>query len=231
MRSWWPHEQLSIAAALAAALHHSAQRGSDARLETHFAPRGQTTATEEEVREVYGALEGQKRPPPGTRPEQLPEVAGPQLAAVTVGFVAAGAPSLTVVPVSDDRIDDAALQFLLQQSLLARAEEEEEKAREVAVVKELEEDLVLREQRLLRQVDELRGAGTEAQAECSRLELAAIRWCKVKAKILKRKERRKKKKKKRRKPGSCSLALHGVSRFSLPLIRHGQHAHASVARS
>ena len=58
MRSWWHHEQLSIAAAVAAALHHSAQRGSDARLETHFAPRGQTTATEEEVREVYGAFRG-----------------------------------------------------------------------------------------------------------------------------------------------------------------------------
>ena len=66
--------------------------------------------------------------------------------------MAAGAPSLTVVPVSDDRIDDAALQFLLQQSLLARAEEEE-KAREEAEVKELEDDLVLREQRLFRLVD------------------------------------------------------------------------------
>ena len=135
MRSWWHHEQVSIAAAVAAALHHSAQRGSDARPETHFAPRGQTTATEEEVREVNDALEGQKRPPPGMRPAPLPEVAGPQVA-VTVGYVAAGAPSLTVV--SDDRIDDAALQFLLQQSLLARAEEEE-KAREEAEVKVMEE--------------------------------------------------------------------------------------------
>ena len=40
-----------------AALHHSAQRGSDARPETHFAPRGQTTATEEEVREVRRSTE------------------------------------------------------------------------------------------------------------------------------------------------------------------------------
>ena len=137
---------------------------------------------------TYVAPRGQETPPPGTRPEQLPAAPGPQLAAATVGFVAAGAPSLAVVLVSDDRIDDAALQVLLQQFLLARAEEEE-KAREVAVVKELEEDLVLREQRLLRQVDELRGAGTEAQAECSRPELAAIRWCMVKAKILKRRRR------------------------------------------
>ena len=41
------------------------------------------------------------------RPALLPEVAGPQ-AAATVGYVAAEAPLLTVVPVSDDRIDDAA---------------------------------------------------------------------------------------------------------------------------
>ena len=89
------------------------------------------------------------------------------------------------------------MQFLLQQSLLPRAEEEE-KAREEAEVKVLEDDLVLREQRLLRLVHELHGAGPETQAECSRLELAAIRWCMVKAKILKRKERKKKKKKRRK---------------------------------
>ena len=57
-----------------------------------------------------------------------------------------GAPSLSVVPVSsDDRIDDVALQFL-HQSLLARTEEE--KAREDAEVKELEEVVAQRMQRL-----------------------------------------------------------------------------------
>ena len=218
-RSWLRHEQLSVKMALSAALHHSRGVGP----ELHEAPRGLKTdrAVEEEVREVNDALQGQKRPPPGMRPAPLPEVAGPQ-ATVTVGYVAAGAPSLTVVLVSDDRIDDAALQFLLQQSLLARAEEEE-KAREEAEVKELEDDLVLREQRLFRLVEQLHGAGLEIQAECSWLELAAVRWYMVKAKILKRKEKRKK--------GSCSPALHDVSRFSLPLVRHRPHAHASVARS
>ena len=154
MRSWWHHEQVSIAAAVAAALYHSAQRGSDARPETHFAPQGQTTATEVEAHLQYYAPRGQEQPPPGVRPAPLPEVAGPQ-AVVTVGYVAAGTPSFTVV-----------LQFLLQQSLLARAEEEE-KAREEAVVKELEEDLALRERRLLQLVGELRGAGSEAHGEAS----------------------------------------------------------------
>ena len=103
--------RLSVKLALSAALHHSRDVGPELR----EAPRGPKTdrAVEEEVREVYDALKGQKRPPPGMRPAPLPEVARPQ-AAVTVGYVAAGAPSFTMVPVSDDRIDDAALQFLLQ---------------------------------------------------------------------------------------------------------------------
>ena len=68
---------------------------------------------EEEVRELNDALEGQKRPPLGERPAPLSEVAGPQ-AAVTVGYVAAGASSLGVPPVgAHDGLDDATVQFLL----------------------------------------------------------------------------------------------------------------------
>ena len=191
MRSWWHHEQVSIAAAVAAALHHSAQRGSDARPETHFAPRGQTTATEEEVREVNDALEGQKRPPPGMRPVPLPEVAGPQ-AAVTVGYVAAGAPSLTVVPVSDDRIDDAALQFLLQQSLLARAEEEEE-AREEAEVKVMEEKVDKMMEQLAERVREVaRRDGFRLSLNLSNLERTACTFVAHSEGLRKKKEKRKK---------------------------------------
>ena len=56
--------------ALSAALHHSRGVGS----ELYEAPRGQKTdwaeeeEEEEEVHEVNDALEGQKRPPPETRP-------------------------------------------------------------------------------------------------------------------------------------------------------------------
>ena len=80
----------------------------------------------------------------GTRPEQLPVAPGPQ-AAVTVGYVAAGAPSLVLALVAvHDGLDDATAQVLLQQSLRARAAEEEE-AKEVAEVKELEDVVVMRE--------------------------------------------------------------------------------------
>ena len=157
MRSWWHHEQLSIAAAVAAALHHSAQRGSHARPETHFAPRGQTTATEEEVRKVNDALEGQKRPPPGMRPAPLPEVAGPQ-AAVTGGYVAAGATLLGALLLADSSaevIDGSTLSFLVE---VKRKEE----AVEAAELVELEGRLLVVLQR-----DGDEGTGVTCQTPAS----------------------------------------------------------------
>ena len=95
---------------------------------------------EVEAHEQYYAPRGQEQPPPGVRPAPLPEVAGPQ-AAVTVGYVAAVAPSLAVVRELDLLHDGATVQFLFQQSLLARAQEEEE-ARELEEVKRMEEAVV-----------------------------------------------------------------------------------------
>ena len=76
LRSAWRHEQLSVAMAVAAALHHSAQRGAGPA--TYSAPRGQTTATEGEVREPNNAPRSQKPPLPGEHPGVLkePEVQG-----------------------------------------------------------------------------------------------------------------------------------------------------------
>ena len=139
LRSWWRHEQRIVAAALASATHQSAPRSGWP--EQHNAPRGPTTgsAMEVEVHEQYYAPRGQEQPPLGVRPAPLPEVAGPQ-AAVTVGYVAAVAPSLAVVLVSDKMHDDAAVQFLLQQSLLARAQEEEAREQEEEGEEEEEEE-------------------------------------------------------------------------------------------
>ena len=69
LRSAWRHEQLSVAMALAAAAHHSAQ--------PNAALRGQkpgTRAKEGEVREEHQAPRGQTRLPPGMRPALLVEV-------------------------------------------------------------------------------------------------------------------------------------------------------------
>ena len=119
LRSWLRHEAQSVAAARTAARHHSA------------GPREKVVTRREH--EENDGLRAQTTPLPGAR---LPEDAGPQ-AAVTVGYVAAGAPSLAVVLVSDMMHDDATVQFLLRQSLLARAQEEEE-AEEAEVLKQLE---------------------------------------------------------------------------------------------
>ena len=129
----------------------------------------------------------------GVRPAPLSEVAGPQ-AAVTVGYVAAVAPSLAVVLVSDMTHDDATVQFLLQQSLQARAEEEEQ-AREEAEVKELEDDVALKEGRLLvleRDRTHAVRITRDTWTSLSSVEQAAVHWFLAKEKVKKRKEKRKK---------------------------------------
>ena len=96
--------------ALSAALHHSRVVGP----ESYEAPLGLMTDRAE-----GGGPQGGPRPTgtdatsSRTRPEQLPAAPGPHLAAVTVGYVATGAPSLVVAPVAaHDGLD------LLQQYII-----------------------------------------------------------------------------------------------------------------
>ena len=181
LRSWWRHEQRSVAVALAAATHHSAPRSGWP--EQHNSPRRPTTASAMEV-EAHDPR-GQEQLPPGVRPAPLPEVAGPQ-AAVTVGYVAAGAPSLAVVLVSDMLHDDATVQFLLQQSLLARSQEEEE-AREQEEDKRQEEAVVTRMLRLEAEV--MKYAGRD-RSQLSDLEKAAVTLVAHSDALRRRRERR-----------------------------------------
>ena len=67
LRSWWRHEQQSVRAALAAALHHSRDVGPG----TNDAPRGQTTARETEEPELFTLFEEELG---GTRPDRLSDV-------------------------------------------------------------------------------------------------------------------------------------------------------------
>ena len=106
LRSWWRHERMSVVAALVEAQHHSAPK---VGAETHYALRRQKTASA------------------GSRPGVLKDPA-PQ-GAVTVGYVAAMGPLLAVpllASTAGEAVDNAALSFLLQQSLAAQKEEEEE---------------------------------------------------------------------------------------------------------
>ena len=68
MRSWWRHEQASIAAAVDTALHHSAQRGGGVERR----PTGTEDSGNREEVEHCGPR-AQKTPPPGERPGILAE--------------------------------------------------------------------------------------------------------------------------------------------------------------
>ena len=76
IRSWWRHEQVSVFAAFATALHHSSQR--DGGVVRHPTGTEDSGNSEEEVHVMYGALRRQNRPPPGRRLEPLEEVSEPQ---------------------------------------------------------------------------------------------------------------------------------------------------------
>ena len=109
-------------------------------------PAGPVVAGPREVEEQdkYEASRRQKAPPLGAHPGVLkePEV---QVRAATVGYVAAGASSLSVVLVSDMMHDDATVQYLLKQSLLERQAELDRRKRRVEKeekkAKEKEEEL------------------------------------------------------------------------------------------
>ena len=133
LRAAWRHEQLSVRMALAAA-QHSAPKC--AGLESHEAPRGQTTASAAR-----------------TRPEPIEEVSEPQIGAVTVGNVAAPGPLLSTPSLADtaaDTVDDRAVQILLQPAL-KKKEREEEKEEEKEERKRQEE--VAEHERRMRVLD------------------------------------------------------------------------------
>ena len=188
-RPWWRHEQLSVVAALASARHHSAGPGVVSRREEQ---------QEEVENSTYDGLRAQNTPSPGTRPGVLQDPGPPWVEAVTVGYVAAAPPSLVVSLVAEhDNVDQATVQFLLQQSLLAHAEEEE-KAREEAEVKELEEKVDRMMEQLAEKVREVaRRDGFRLSPNLSVLERTACALV-GHSEILRKKEKRKKRKKRRR---------------------------------
>ena len=119
------HVRTTVAMELAA-LHHSAQRPKSKVVEG---------PSEGEVRETYGAPRRLKALLPGKRSGVLldPE---PQVAAVTVGYVAAGAPLLVVASLAGgDELDATTVSYLLRENLKRTKKEEEEKERRVLEVK------------------------------------------------------------------------------------------------
>ena len=124
------HERLSVAMALAEALHHSSGLLTKKVVERRERPEG-------EVRETHYALRGQKRPLPGTRPAPLPVVAEPHGRPEAAARVPAGVPSLVPLALSsaDEGVDAAALSFLLLRSLEVKRKEEEKAKEKEELVK------------------------------------------------------------------------------------------------
>ena len=88
-------------------------------------------------------------------------------AAVTVGYVAAGAPSLVVALVAaHDGLDDATVQFLLAKTLLAKQQEDEE-ARQAEELREWEDKFAKSETRIVEEVDRLRRLGDRSERSAS----------------------------------------------------------------
>ena len=195
LRSWWRHEQRSVAAA-PAATHHSAPRSGWP--EQHDAPRGPTTASamEGEVREVYEVLREQKPPLPGMRPAPLSEVAGPLGRLVAPACPSGGVPALVpVVMVQEAAHDDATVSYLLSQTLLAKQEAKE--------VEELEAKLADTEHRLMTSIRELRGR-YDLRDQFARLETQVIGWAGIKWEVEKKEKKRKRKKRRKRKTPKTS---------------------------
>ena len=194
--------------ALSAALHHS--RGVWPELHEAHGDRRRTGQWRRRSASCTTPLRDRSDLLRGCGRHLWPEVAGPQ-AAVTVGYVAAVAPSLAVVSVSDMRHDDATVQFL-QQSLLARAEEEE-KAREEAEVKVMEEKVDRMMEQLAEKVLEVaRREGFRLSLDLSSLERTACAFVAHSEGLRKKKEKRKRRRRRIR-----SVWVSGQLLFITPL--------------
>ena len=85
LRSWWRHEQQSIAAALATSQHHSALRGQkkaragEGDFELNFAAKIRRHPPSQAAGTVYYPMDVDDVPAaPGSRPDRLLDVSGPQ---------------------------------------------------------------------------------------------------------------------------------------------------------
>ena len=124
-------------------------------------------------------------------------------------------PGLPRAPVAaHDELDIASVQFLPQQSLLARAKEEEE-AREQEEDKRREEAVVTRMQRLEAEVIKY---AERDRSQLSDLEKAAVTLVAHSDALRRTRERRRKRKKKRKKrlPRTCGRARHRQRQWLAP---------------
>ena len=133
LRQFLRHERLSVAMALAEALHHSSGPTTNKVVERREGPEG-------EVRETHDGPRAQERPLPGTRPAPLSVGAEPQDRLEAAARVSAGVPSVAppaLAAPAAEGVDTSTLRFLAKAALDEVRMLEEEAARRK--VKEAEE--------------------------------------------------------------------------------------------
>ena len=139
----------------------------------------------------------------GMRPERLVDARGPHGGLERAACQRSEAGPLLAPPVlaGGDGLDESALAFLVQQTLLARDKEEAE-AVEAAVLAELEDKVAVAEVRLLVELQREREGGSrisrQSWATLSRVEQLAVEWYFSKDVLDKRRVKRKKAKKRRK---------------------------------
>ena len=138
----------------------------------------------------------------GLRPERLVDARLPHGGLVRAACPRSEAGPLLAPPVlaGGDGLDESALAFLVQQTLLARDKEEAE-AVEAAELVKLEEKLAAAEERLLavlrRDWEEGTRVTLQTWSSLSRVEQFAVHWFLAKEKVGKKREKRKKMKRRR----------------------------------
>ena len=162
----------------------------------------------------------------GLRPAPPSEVAGPQGAAATGGYVAAGAPLLAVSSLRGfDGVDDITAKFLLQQALKLKEKEEEERVkREQELLKRQEDQEEARLMRLQAERDALLVLGLETLSSQQKKRLNAVldereaildRWERRRV-VAKRKRKKRRKKKTPKSSSSCGRARRRQRQWHVP---------------
>ena len=167
-----------------------------------------TRAREEAGSETYNAPRGPKTLPPGVRPAPLAEVAGPQGAVATGGYVAARAPLLAVSSLRGaDGVDDTAVKFLFRAELKKKKKKKEDEERQ----QELADEAL--DEKLGAEMDALMAIGPERLTSRQQARLSAV--LRERAELVERRKKRgtmrkRKKRSKRKLPSPLLVYGYGA---------------------
>ena len=209
LRAWQRHVRMAVQLALAETLHHSANK-----VEPHDALRGQEKRAGREVEEheSHAGLRAQTAPPPGMRPEQLPETPGPQRSDRSLRRSSGDGPLLVVASLAaatDDGVDAATLSFLTARALedMRKDEEERKKKKEEAKFEEKKLEYEARERAATLELDTLLLVLFERQTDKEMARVSCLSRARVALLNASFKRKRKKRRKRRTRRTTASRTM------------------------